>query len=383
MPTIYFRTMKASRIFPGLTVCFTLTACCAAAQAQPKPVMAEQYFKNVQALKGISVAEFMATMGFISASLGETCTDCHAAESAGNWDRYADDTPRKQTARKMIVMVSAISRTYFGGQRVVTCYSCHRGGDRPKVTPSLAELYGPPPSDEPDAFVSDGPASPTADQVLDKYLAAAGGAERLAALTSFVAKGTYKGFSDPDQRPLEIYAKTAGPNGAERATIVHTPGGDTITTYSSRGAWTAAPALYSPMPVSELSGGDRDGARLDAELAFPARIREALKQWRVGYPAMIDGRAVQLVQASMDGRYPVNLYFDSKSGLLVRQVRYADSKLGLSPTQIDYSDYRDVAGVKMPFRWTVSWLDGRATTELSEVQPNVRIDPAKFDRPKP
>ena len=46
-------------------------------------------------------------------------------------------------------------------------------------------------------------------------------------------------------------------------------------------------------------------------------------------------------------------------------------------------DYRDVAGVKMPFRWTVSWLDGRATTELSEVQPNVRIDPAKFDRPKP
>ncbi|MBV9746825.1 MAG: hypothetical protein JO099_23945, partial [Acidobacteriia bacterium] len=47
------------------------------------------------------------------------------------------------------------------------------------------------------------------------------------------------------------------------------------------------------------------------------------------------------------------------------------------------SDYRDVAGVKMPFRWTVSWLDGRATTELSEVQPNVRIDPAKFDRPKP
>ena len=41
----------------------------------------------------------MATMGFFSASLGETCTDCHSAESGGNWAKYADDNPRKNTAR--------------------------------------------------------------------------------------------------------------------------------------------------------------------------------------------------------------------------------------------------------------------------------------------
>ena len=77
----------------------------------------------------------------------------------------------------------------------------------------------------------------------------------------------------------------------------------------------------------------------------------------------------------------MNLYFDTQSGLLVRQVRYADSPVGLSPTQVDYADYREVAGVKMPFKWTVSWLDGRSNTELSEVQPNVAIDAAKFARP--
>jgi len=64
----------------------------------------------------------------------------------------------------------------------------------------------------------------------------------------------------------------------------------------------------------------------------------------------------------------------------VRMVRYADSPVGLSPTQIDYADYREVAGVKIPFRWTQTWLDGRSTTILSEVQPNVRIDAAKFTR---
>jgi outer membrane lipoprotein-sorting protein len=34
----------------------------------------------------------------------------------------------------------------------------------------------------------------------------------------------------------------------------------------------------------------------------------------------------------------------------------------------------------VPFRWTVSWLDGRSTFELSEVRANVPVDAAKFAR---
>jgi hypothetical protein len=52
------------------------------------------------------------------------------------------------------------------------------------------------------------------------------------------------------------------------------------------------------------------------------------------------------------------------------------------PTQIDYADYREVAGVKMPFRWTVTWLAGRDSFELTDVQPNVPIDAARFGRPR-
>jgi hypothetical protein len=131
-----------------------------------------------------------------------------------------------------------------------------------------------------------------------------------------------------------------------------------------------------------MTAGDLDGARLDAELLFPAGIKQALKQWRVGYPTTLDDRDVQVVQGTSDGKYPVNLYFDSKSGLLVRVVRYTDSPIGLSPTEIDYTDYRDVSGIKIPFRWTVTWLDGRATTELTSVELNRPIDTAKF-RPPP
>lgn len=366
-------------LFIGLGALLSVVSAIGQAPSDAKPLMSDQAFKNIQALKGIPVNQFMATMGFISASLGETCTDCHIGESGGSWDRYADDTPRKRTARRMIAMVSAINKSYFAGQRVVTCYSCHRGGERPRITPSLADLYGPPHPEEPDQIFKEGPNKPTADQVLDRYLEALGGAQRLASVTSFTAKGTYKGFSDIDTNPLDLFAKA--PN--LRTTVVHTPNGDSTSVYDGRIAWNAAPATDSPVPVLELTGGDLDGARLDAELAFPAQIKQTLKQWRVGYPATIDDKDMQVVQGTSDGRYPVNFYFDKKSGLLVRLVRYTDSPIGLSPTQIDYSDYRDVSGVKMPHKWTVTWLDGRAIIELSQIQTNAAIDAARFAKPAP
>jgi photosynthetic reaction center cytochrome c subunit len=112
--------------------------------------MAEDVFKNIQVLREIPVKEFMGAMGFFSASLSLNCTDCHVSESSDSWARYADDTPLKQTARRMVVMVNAINKADFGGARMVTCYTCHRGGNRPEITPSLADQYGAPPPEDPD-----------------------------------------------------------------------------------------------------------------------------------------------------------------------------------------------------------------------------------------
>ena len=105
---------------------FGITWAHAQEQSQLKPQMAEDVFKNVQLLRGIPVSEFLETMGFFSASLNMNCVDCHAEEAAGDWARYANDTEKKQTARKMIFMMRAINQANFGGKRVVTCYSCHR-----------------------------------------------------------------------------------------------------------------------------------------------------------------------------------------------------------------------------------------------------------------
>lgn len=365
------------RVAIGATVLSLVSSVAAQTRPDQKTLLSEQAFKNVRVLKGIPVNQFMATMGFFSASLGENCGYCHVAESAGSWDKYADDNEHKVMARKMILMVSAINKNFFNNRRVLTCYSCHRGGERPRITPSLVELYGPPPTPElPDVMIDPVTKGQTADQILDKYLQALGGVQRLSSLTSFTGKGSYQGYAD-EKVTVDVYAKATGP----RATVVHAATGDTTTVYDGKAAWIAGPAAERPLSPIELTGGDLDGAKLDAEIAFPANIKQVLTQWRVGLPALIDDDDVVLVQGTMDGHTPINLYFDPKTNLLVRSVRYTDSPVGLSPTQVDYADYREVAGVKMPFHWTVTWLDGRAKFELTDIQANVRIDDSRFAKP--
>jgi photosynthetic reaction center cytochrome c subunit len=365
----------------AIAVTFLLAAVRLGGQAElpENPLVAEQYFKNVQVLRGISVKEFMDTMGFFAASLGENCTFCHVEESSGDWAKYADDNANKQTARKMILMMNAINKSYFGGRRMLTCYSCHRGGETPRVTPNLEEQYSAPVLEVPDEITEQAVGAPSADQILDKYIQALGGAQRLANFASFSARGTYQGYDDPEKRPAEIVAKA--PN--ERSVIVHTPNGDSTTTYDGHSGWIAAPDTDQPMPVMALTGGDLQGAKVDAALVFPDRIKPLFSQWRTGFPTTIDDHDVQVVQGSNPGETPVKFYFDQQSGLLLRVVRYTNLPVGLNPTQIDFSDYRDVSGVKIPFRWTVTWTDGRSITELVQVQPNAMLDAAKFAKPAP
>jgi hypothetical protein len=345
----------------------------------PAPVMAEDVFTNLQVLKGLTVNQFMEAMGFFTASVGGGCTFCHVDESNGNWAKYADDIARKRTARRMVTMVAGINKDGFGGRQAVTCYTCHRGGNRPLVTASLAALYGAANLDEPDDVVASAPGTPAADPILDRYIMAIGGTERLAKLTSFTAKGTYQGYGDPEKRPVDVYAKAP----AQRATVVHGSDGDSSSIYGNGAAWLAAPITERPVTVQALTAGDLDAARVEALLTFPARIKQAFTTWRVGLPSTIDDRDVQVVQGSRAGGSLATLYFDKESGLLVRLVRYADSAVGRIPMQTDYADYREVSGVKLPFRWTATWLDGRSTIELTEVRPNVTIAAARFARPAP
>jgi photosynthetic reaction center cytochrome c subunit len=102
---------------------------------------------------------------------------------------------------------------------------------------------------------------------------------------------------------------------------------------------------------------------------------------RRGRPEEIGGAMCEVLNGTRQGRPTVRLYFDQKTGLLVRMVRYTDTPVGRNPVQIDYADYREADGAKIPFRWTLARTNGRFTIQIDDVKSNVPIDDAKFVKP--
>jgi photosynthetic reaction center cytochrome c subunit len=367
--------------------------------SQEKPLLAEQAFKNIQVLKGIPVDDFMETMGIMAASLDFDCSDCHVGAGTDQVD-WAADTPRKIMARIMITMVANINKNNFAGRQMVTCWTCHRNRDKPLVTPVMETIYGTV-TIEPDDVIVATAGMPSPESILDKYIQASGGAERLAGLKSFVGKGTSVGFGGfGGGGDVELVAEAPD----KRATIIlfkDAPGrGDQIRTYDGRTGWVRTP--LNVLGEFQLSGGDLDGARLDAQLSFPGQIKQILTNLKTGPPGTITDLPAPSSQSSLQkdvtlgqthdvdvvqGAGPrgllVTLYFDRKTNLLLRELRYGNSPIGRVPTQIDFADYRDVNGIKLPFRITYAWLDGRDSIVLNDIKTNAPVSDAKFGRPAP
>src|SRR5439155_24253916 len=361
-------SMAAGRAGPGQV---------ASGRSAPEqnPQVSDSVFKNVKALKGIPVDEFMETMGMFASSLGYDCSSCHSPDIRTNREAFAIETPAIQRARGMITMVNAINRNYFSGEPRVSCFTCHRANYSPEIIPNLALQYDEL-KEDPNALNIFPDRKSSAGEVFEKYFQALGGKERLAKLTRFAATGTYSGFNTGGADvPLEIFASAPD----RRTQILHMDIGDGIKTYDGRNGWVAEE--WRPVPLVTLTGGNLAGARLDAIASFPPAIQKAFAEWQTG-STVIDARPVEILQGRNPGETPVNLYFD-ESGLLVRMVRWNKTAVGTVPTQIDYADYREVDGVKLPFRTTVTWTDGQNTFSLKDVRPNVPIDPAKFNRPAP
>jgi Photosynthetic reaction centre cytochrome C subunit len=352
----------------------------AAAQAPPKGPIAGTTFKNVNtaSLKDLTVDDFLGAMGVMAAALGYDCADCHPGAGSDRVD-WVIDTPKKVRARKMVDMVATINRTFFAGAQMVTCFTCHHGKDLPVTTIALDTLYGPPNDEKRDAIVA-AQGAPPATQILDKYIQALGGAQRWAAVNSFIATGTSLGYEGlggggsftilgqrPDKRTTLIEFKE------------HPERGNSTRTFDGKEGWIKSPR--SLLGEFELTGTEWDGARLDAQLAFPDQIKTALTNWKVGVLESMGDKDVQVLQGSGPRGVLATFYFDKDSGLLLREVRYGTSPIGHVPIQMDFSDYRDVNGVKFPFKYQFSWLDGRDQFQLSQVRTNVPIDASKFSKP--
>jgi hypothetical protein len=373
---------KGARVVLLALGCLIATATVSRAQQPAQPRMAEDVYKNIQVLRGIPADEFLETMGFMASSTGLNCTHCHGGYDYSVATYASDAIDLKLTARKMVVIMNTINQSFFGGRKVVTCWTCHQGEQIPHSNPNLQVQYSQILPYEPEDAATPAPGQPSPDQVLDKYLQAIGGAQKAGSITSIVATGSNTGYGpEGHPRPVQIWAKSAP---FQRTAITQTDDGNSTTTFDGANGWISVPHKPSATPVEDLSGDLLIGAKLDTELLFPSGIKTYLTEWRTGYPFTLGDNDVIVLQGRARPGGPfVKLFFDDTSGLLVRQLRYVETPIGRVPTQVDYSDYRVVNGVKMPFKWVVTWTNFRETYEMKQIQINTALPANRFNKPDP
>jgi hypothetical protein len=346
----------------------------------PAGTTAGAHFKNVttEALKPLTCGDFLSAMGVITDSLGLDCADCHPGAGTDRVDWVFDTAPKK-TARKMIDMVQAINKTHFAGIQMVTCYTCHHQRDRPSSSVSLDNLYSAPNQDKDDDVTAD-KAQPAATEILDRYIAALGGAAKLNAMTSWVATGKSIGYEGlGGNGKFTIYAKAPNQRTTEISFPDHPDRASSIWSFDGKGGWITTPrGLFTQYPVE---ASNLDGALLEAQLSFPGQIKTYLTGWRTGSMESLGDSDFVVVEGNGPRGMRVKFYFDAKTYLLSRIIRYVSSPVGKIPVQVEYSDYRDVNGIKFPFGMAFLWLDGRYNAEISDVKVNVAIDAKKFGKP--
>jgi hypothetical protein len=334
------------------------------AQDAAAPKTAEQVYKNIIELKGTPADQLQPAMQFISAALGVNCTFCHVQ---GNF--AADDKAPKKTARAMMQMTAMINKESFHGRQQITCESCHRGAMHPVAVPPVVDSDAPSAPATPAGPPPEG--GPTPDQIVEKYISAVGGADAIHKITSRTAKGDV--IVEGQKTPIELFLKA--PN--LRLSISKNSSGDSYTSFDGAAGWmgTAGHSPRSMTPTESWAAG------IDAEFYLPLRLKEMFPQMRRARREPVNGAECEVLAGTAPEHPPVRLYFDAKTGLLTRLVRFADTPMGRNATQIDYADYRDSGGVKIPFRWTLSRPIARFTIQLNEVKTNVEIDSARFAKP--
>lgn len=329
---------------------------------KPQAPTAGQKFKSIQVLNDMPADQMGKVMNMMSASLGVNCGFCHESNDGGY---EKEGFEHKDMARKMIRMTVDLNKANFNGRPEINCNTCHNGKSHPQPSFPLAPVPQPERPTQPAN-------KPTADQIVDKYLNAIGGAANFAKVKSRVISSTRV---EPDGKTTEPETIWLSEN-AYRSDLAY---GKYVVTEIFDGT---AAKKYGGGSEIELKPDEVEQVRREGELFFPWNIRKIYPKLEYRSFERIDGRDVYTLVGTTAGSLRERLAFDAATGLLVRRIASSPTIFGNFVYQVDYSDYKGFGGVKMPATMHYAVPNIRWTRKLNDVKMNVPVDNAKFTAPK-
>jgi zinc protease len=233
-------------------------------------------------------------------------------------------------------------------------------------------------------FVATRPAlAQTADEIIDKYIAAVGGRAALSALKSRVSTGTLTVSSPIGDLggTIEVYAKA--PNKTRtiiKIDLSSVGAGQVINDQRFDGT-----AGY----VVDSLNGNRDvtGEALEAMRngSFPSPFLDYKERGVVATLSgeeNVGGKPAYVITLTPKSGPVAKVFIERETSMLVKTSTTLNAApLGTIEQVSEFSDFRDVAGLKMPYVTRTSNQVQTVVARLTDVKHNVEIDDSMFVRP--
>jgi len=163
--------------------------------------------------------------------------------------------------------------------------------------------------------------------------------------------------------------------------VVNTPMGEMITVSTADGGWIKQGNQFKEFGAEEIASNKEE------EFRSTTRMFRGLDdpQFRAVYIATeeFDGKPADIIKLeSLDGEFSFKLVLDAETHLPMGQIYFGETMMGPANLTVHMTDYREIAGVKVPFSVTID-ADGKKAMQMAvkDYQINPEIPANAFDKP--
>jgi outer membrane lipoprotein-sorting protein len=224
----------------------------------------------------------------------------------------------------------------------------------------------------------------TADEIIEKHLAASGGRAVLSKLTSRTAIGTVTvGTPVGDLTgPLEVYAKAPNKSRTLVKLDLTTLGGGLVVN-DQRFDGNTGYVIDSFNGNREITGSQLDAMRNGY---FPTPLlnyKDRISEVTVAGQEKVGDKDAYVLQITPKTGPGVRMFIDAENFMVVKTIMTINVPLlgGDIEQVVEFSDFRDVDGVKVAFATKSSNPAQTVRATLTEVKHNTEIDESSFAKP--
>jgi len=212
------------------------------------------------------------------------------------------------------------------------------------------------------------PAGLTAAKVLDDYISAIGGEDKIRAIQDM--KMVMK--ADVQGRELQLTLLSKAPNKSRQDVSM---GGMAVMTSVYDGTDASMKQMGQPMPIDDNRKKDM---AFEAAIISELAIKDMELNAELTGVETIEGKNAYAVEITKPSGNKTTYYYDAESGLKVRTSETVQGPQGEIAQETDLLEYKEVDGVKFPFTITLPMGPMKMTANAESIELNTGIEDSEF-----